>query len=152
MLFNKVNRSQTLMFVPSCIDDYAPAGSKPRFIVETLNAMDLSKLYDQYSHQGAAALDPAALLATWILAYSECVTSSRVLEEKCRRDFHYIYASGDLQPDYSTLCRFRTRHANFLPEALVEILLRAQDQGLTDFKDIYTDGQYCPVVENFLVF
>ncbi len=140
MLFNKVNRSQTLLFVPSCIDDYAPAGSKPRFIVETINNMDLSKLYEKYSRQGAEALDPAALLATWILAYSERVTSSRVLEAKCRRDFHYIYTSGDLQPNYSTLCRFRIRHADFLPEVMVEILIRAKERGLTDFKDIYTDG------------
>lgn len=140
MLYRKINRSQNLMFVPTCIDDYAPSGSKPRFIVEIIESMDLNELYSKYSSKGSEAKDPAAMLATWVLAYSEGITSSRVLEAKCRRDHYYIYTSGDLEPDYSTLCRFRTTHIEFLPKVFLKVLEMANEQNLTDFKNIFTDG------------
>lgn len=80
------------------------------------------------------------MLATWFFAYSVGVRSSRKLEEKCCRDMHFIFVSGNLRPDHTSLSRFRQRHLCLLPDLFVQIVRIAKEKGLSQFKTICIDG------------
>jgi transposase len=80
------------------------------------------------------------MLATWFFAYSEGEVSTRQLESKCKFDTRYMYTSGMLMPDHSTLSRFRKNNLDLMQEYFVKILLLAKQKGLSDFKSIAIDG------------
>mgnify|MGYP001212358998 FL=1 len=122
------------------VDELVERSSRPRFIVDLVDRLDLKEVYNSYSDQGGDALEPSIMLATWFLAYCEGITSSRKIEELCRRDLHYIYISAHLRPDHCGLSRFRQRHAQRLPSIFVQIVRLAQEEGLSKFKRLSIDG------------
>jgi transposase len=139
MGFIAADRSQGKLFGYS-LEDFVGPEAKCRFVVEVVRQLDLSALYADYSDQGGDAYDPGTMLATWFFAYSEGISSTRRLEELCRRDMHYIYVSADLRPDHCALSRFRQRHAQRLPDLFVQIIRLARERGVSEFRRIMTDG------------
>ncbi len=139
MGFITASREQLTLFGYS-LDDFVDSAAKCRFVAKLVAALDLNDLYADYSSQGGDAFDPGILLATWFLAYSEGETSTRRLEQLCRRDMHYIYTSANLKPDHCSLSRFRQRHLERLPGYFVQIIRRAAEQGVSDFRLIGIDG------------
>lgn len=122
------------------IDELVPVDSKCRFVTSIVSHLNLHELYNRYSDQGNDAFDPGIMLATWFFAYSEGITSTRRLEELCKRDTHYMYVSTLLRPDHTSLSRFRQRHADLLPVYFEQIVSIALKQGISDFKVISIDG------------
>lgn len=139
MGFISSNRSQSHLFGYR-LDDFVGPDSKCRQIVRWAERLDLSAVYADYSDQGGDAFDPRILLATWFFAYSEGVTSTRKLEQFCKRDMHFIFVSGHLQPDHCSLSRFRKRHGHRLPDLFVQILRHAAEDGVSEFGLIAVDG------------
>jgi len=139
MAFQSINRNQ-MNLLGYCVDDFVPPGSKCRFVVDLVSALDLSALYARYSDKGAEGKEPSAMLATWFFAYSEGEDSTRQLEAKCKFDTRYMYSSGMLMPDHSTFSRFRKNNLDLMQEYFVQILLLAKQKGLSDFKSIAIDG------------
>lgn len=139
MAFQSVNRKQ-MNLLGYCVEDFVPHDAKCRFVVDLVSKLDLSALYSRYSEKGAEAKEPSAMLATWFFAYSEAEDSTRKLESKCKYDTRYMYTSGLLMPDHSTLSRFRKNNLDLMPMYFVEILRLAQQMGLSDFKAIAIDG------------
>jgi transposase len=139
MGFTTVNREQSDLIGYS-LSDFVPADAKARFAVEVVSELDLKDLYNGYSRLGANALDPQTMLATWFFAYSEGVTSTRRLEELCKRDTHFIYVSGNLRPDHTSLSRFRQANLELLSECFIQMVHLSIEKGIADFKSVATDG------------
>lgn len=139
MGFIKADRSQQDLFGYS-ISDFAKSDSKSRFIVDIISMLNLTILYQRYSDQGGDSYSPEIMLALWFYAYSQGESSSRKLEEYCQYDTRYIYISCNLKPDHTTLSRFRKSHLDLLSDYFVQILLIAEQKGITDFKHISIDG------------
>jgi len=113
-----------LNLIGYCLDDFVEQKAKCRFVVQLVSELNLQALYDQYSDQGNDAFDPEIMLATWFFAYSEGVTSTRKLEGRCKRDLHFIYISANLQPDHSSLSRFRKRHLELICQGFCDEFFR----------------------------
>lgn len=139
MGFISYNRSQTNLLGYS-IDDFAKADKKCRFIVEIVSHLNLDLLFNRYSDQGGDSYAPDMMLSLWFFAYSNGITSTRVLEELCKFDTRYMYISCNMHPDHTTLSRFRKSNLDLLSDYFVQILLIAKDEGLTEFKNIAIDG------------
>jgi transposase len=133
------NRSQ-INLINTTLDERLPQNAKCRFIVKLVEKLNLTPLLCRYSHLGTNAISPSALLATWFLAYSEGITSSRRIEFLCTDSNQYIYVSADTRPDHATLCRFRTQDQELFAAYFVQILEMAEAEGVTCFKRIHTDG------------
>lgn len=114
--------------------------SKARFIVDIVEKLNTREIKDDYSEQGGEAYDPKIMLATWFFSYSESETSTRKIENNCKKNLDFIYVSANLRPDHSTLSRFRKRHLKILGKYFVEIIKIAQEKGLSEFKQIAIDG------------
>ena len=139
MGFNTTSRNR-MDLLGFSLDDLVPKDAKCRFVVDIVSQLDLKELYNRYSNQGNDAFDPSIMLSTWFYAYSETVTATRKLEERCQRDLHYMYVSGNLVPDHTSLRRFRKNHFDLLADYFVQIIKIATRNGISDFKQIAIDG------------
>lgn len=139
LAFRATDPSQIILFATT-LDERIPKDAKCRFIVKLVQKLDLRPLYSRYSNLGTSALDPSALLATWFLAYSEGITSSRTVEFLCRDSQQFIYTSGDTRPDHATLCRFRQQDEELFAAYFLQIIQMAQQEGLISLTKIHIDG------------
>jgi transposase len=139
MGFIKADRSQ-LNILGYSISDFASTDKKIRFIVDIVSRLDLSSLYARYSDQGGDSYSPDIMLTLWFYAYSQGESSSRKLEEFCHYDTRYIYLSCNLRPDHTTLSRFRKTHLDLISEYFIQIVLIAEQEGITDLTHIAIDG------------
>ena len=139
MGFIKADRSQ-LNLLGYSISDFASTDKKIRFIVDIVSRLDLSSLYARYSDQGGDSYAPDILLTLWFYAYSQGESSTRKLEELCHYDTRYIYLSCNLRPDHTTLSRFRKSHLDLISEYFIQIVLIAEQEGITDLSHIAIDG------------
>lgn len=139
MGFISNNRSQINLLGYS-IEDFAKADLKCRFVVDIVSRLDLGALFARYSDQGGDSYAPDVMLSLWFYAYSNGITETRVLEDLCKFDTRYMYISGNLHPDHTTLSRFRKSNLDLISNYFVQIVLIASEERLTDFKNIAIDG------------
>ena len=79
-----------------------------------------------YSEPGFSLIAKASAALEWL--------------NRCKRDTHYMYTSGLLEPDHTTLSRFRQNNLELLCDYFVQIIQLAQQKGLSDFQSISIDG------------
>ena len=68
---------------------------------------------------GRPGYDPRVLLGLFIWGHLNRVRSSRRLEQECGRNVELMWLSGQLQPDFKTLCRFRQENGEAINQVLV---------------------------------
>jgi transposase len=139
MGFIKADRTQRDLFGYR-ISDFAKTDAKSQFIINLISRLDLTRLFARYSEQGGDSYAPDMMLGLWFYAYSQGESSSRKLEEFCQYDTRYLYLSCNLKPDHTTLSRFRKAHLDLLSDYFVQLLLIAEQEGITDLKHISIDG------------
>ena len=122
------------------LSDLVPKNAKCRLVLDLVKKLKLKKLYHRYSSQGNYAYEPSIMLAIWFYAYSMGETSTRKIEELCRRDLHFMYISSNLQPDHTSLSRFRKDHLDLIQDYFIQLVLLIRKEGLSEFKNIAIDG------------
>ena len=80
------------------------------------------------------------LVCLWLYATSEGVSSSRQLDESCRRDAAYRWICGGVTVNHNLLAAFRRGHEQALDELLAEVLGRLMAAGLVTLHRIAPDG------------
>lgn len=83
-----------------------------------VQALDLGPLYAQIKSvqggRGAPAIDPAILVALWLLATIEGAGPARELARLCERDDTYRWICGGVGVNPHSLSDFRTSHEAWL--------------------------------------
>ena len=80
------------------------------FLIEVIERLDTTALEALGKPgKGRPGYDPRMLAVLLIYAYLQAERSSRKIEERCRTDAAFRVATGNLVPDHSTICRFRSR-------------------------------------------
>lgn len=104
------------------LDELIPADHAVRDVWRYVCSLNLSALYQDIEAveggPGRDAVDPPILLALWLWATIEGVSSARQLEELCQRDFVYQWLCGGVGVNRDLLNTFRNEH----PEALDELM------------------------------
>ena len=82
--FIACDREQTLLLPPD-LRDWLPEDHLARFVIETVEQLDLGGIYGYYRQDGRGwpAHDPGMMVALLLYAYAVGVTSSRSIERKC---------------------------------------------------------------------
>ena len=139
--FKSVDR-ETCYLMPPSLREWLPAKHLAWFIVETVEALDLSKFYSAYRSDGwgRAAFEPKMM--TGLILYSYCLgeQSSREIEKACEVDVAFRVVTGNGRPDHSTICRFRSDHEEALKGLFLEVLSLCRKGGLVKAGAIALDG------------
>lgn len=137
--FISANRDQTVL-MPYDLNSWLPEDHLARFVVDIVDRLDFSHIYNQYRGSGSVAYDPRMLLSLLFYGYSTGVFSSRKIEKSTYDSVAFRFIAGNHHPDHDTISSFRKR---FLPQIkgwFKEILLIGKELGLVKLGNIYIDG------------
>jgi transposase len=137
----RADRDQ-LMLLPVDVRDWLGEDDIVWHVLEVVESLDLSAFYRRYraNGQGAAAFDPAMMVALVIYAQAVGVRSSRAIERACTRDAGFKVVTGQLVPDHCTITRFLKDHREALTGLFAQVLRLCHAAGMTRVGVIAVDG------------
>jgi transposase len=139
----RANRDQVTP-VPAYLDALLPEDHLARLLWQAVEQWDLSAFAaDLTVHEGGpgrAAADPAVLVALWLYATTQGVTSARALDRLCVEHVAYIWLCGGVTMNHHSLSDFRVQHAAALDALMTQLLGRLHHAGLIAFEHVAQDG------------
>ena len=134
--------NQSLLFPPS-LHDWLAEGHLARFLVDVVDALDLSVIYASYQEKdgrGMSAYAPPMMVRVLLYGYATGVYSSRKIEARTYEDVAFRYLSADAHPDHDTFAEFRKRHLEALAGLFTQALLLCEKAGLVKLGHVAIDG------------
>lgn len=131
-----------LLLLPQDMRDWLPGKHLVFFMLDIVSQLNLSEFRRFYNPDGVgnAAYDPSMMVALYFYSYCVGERSSRKIEELCRESVPYRVVSGGLQPDHSTISRFRKRFEKELAALFLQVLPFCCAAGLCDVAVVAVDG------------
>lgn len=115
-----------------------------RAIWDVLQQMDLADFYGRIKatlgRPGHPVTDPTVLLAVWVYATAQGISSARRLEELCDNHDAYRWLCGGVPMNYHTLSDFRTAFPAELDRVLTEILAILMAADVVTLTQVAQDG------------
>jgi len=133
-----------LMMFPSSVNESIPADAEVRILSEAMENLDWRELQSSYSYTGCPPYPPKVLTRILVYGLSRGIRSSRVLEDMVRNHKHYIFLSGGLTSDHSTISRFRKENEAWLRSAFGGTVRICAEAGHVLLKVAATDGSKIP--------
>jgi transposase len=143
MAYNLIEcRREQMYLMPVNLQEWLTEGHLAWFVLDAVAAIDLSKFYLKYRADGwgGAAYDPEMMVSLLLYAYCLGVRSSRQIERACEVDVAFRVIAGNLKPDYSTVCRFRSENEEELGMLFTEVLRLCAEAGLIKAGVVALDG------------
>ena len=131
---------ETPYLLPPSVDEWLPADHLARFVVETVEQLDLSALSRQYRGAGTAAYHPEMLVALLIYSYATGTFGSRRIEQATYDSLAFRYIAANTHPDHDTLCAFRRRFLAEIEPLFVPVLGIAKQLKLLKLGTVALDG------------
>jgi transposase len=128
----------------TALDQLIPRDHRVRGVWAYVDSLNLKPLYRQIQAVeggvGRDAVDPKILLALWMFAIIEGVSSARHLDRLCQRDLAYLWICGEVGVNYHLLSDFRTAHGKFLDELLTDTIATLLHQNIVTLETVAQDG------------
>jgi transposase len=137
------NRDQVTP-VPAYLDALLPDDHLARLLWAAVERLDLrafaAELKVSEGGPGRAAADPQLLVALWLYAATQGVTSARALARLCVEHLAYLWLCGGVSVNYHSLSDCRVRHGAALDGLMTQGLGRLHHAALIDFDHVAQDG------------
>jgi transposase len=139
--FVPFDRDQQLLLPPS-LSEWLPPDHLAWFVIDAVKQLDLGEFYASYRDDGwgRAAHHPEMMVTLLVYAYSTGVMSSRRIEQACQSDVAFRVITANVQPDHTTIARFRRRHVEALKDLFVQTLRLCAEAGLVRVGLVALDG------------
>ena len=139
----KANRNDVVP-VPARLEDLLPENHLARLIWDVVGSLDLSAFYAPIKvvegEAGAPAIDPKILVALWLYAISQGVSSAREIDVLRVEHLAYIWLCGGVSLNYHTISDFRTDYEEELDELMTQVVERLDQAGLVELGTQAQDG------------
>lgn len=131
-----------VFLLPPDVRDWLAEDELAWTVRDAVGSFDLTAFYGSYrsNGQGAAAFDPALMVAVLLYAHAVGVRSSRAIERHCVRDVAFRVLAGNKVPDHATIARFFTRHRQALEGLFAQVLRLCHEAGMVRLGVIAVDG------------
>jgi transposase len=145
VIMSRVITSNTaqLVLLPSDAGAWLPEKHLARFIDQTVERLDLSKIiasYDFQEKRGRPAYDPTMLTKLVIYGYCTGITSNRGIEQATIERIGFRFLAGHRLPDHSVIAKFKKNHLPALANLFKQVLDIAAEAGLIELKKTAVDG------------
>jgi transposase len=129
---------------PKRIDELISASHKARLVWVLVEGLDVTELYEEIKsvegHAGRPATDPRILVALWVYATDEHISSAHELARRCGDCDPYKWICGGVHVNYHTLSDFRVQHPEWLGKQVVENIAALRAEGLVSLDKLGQDG------------
>lgn len=126
------------------LDQLIPDDHRVRAVWAYVESLDLKPVYARIraveGGVGRDPVDPKILMALWIFATIEGVSSARHLNRLTTRDLPCMWICGEVSVNYHMLADFRTGHPVFLDELLTDTIATLMHQGIVTLQKVGQDG------------
>jgi transposase len=129
------------------LEDWLPPDHLARLIWLAVCRLDLSGFErdlktekTEEGHRGHPAADPRLMVALWLYAFSQGVSSARELARLCVEHLAYIWLCGGVSMNYHSLADFRVKHESDLDELMTQVLTLLERAGLVKYEKVAQDG------------
>lgn len=127
-------------WMSASLDQLIPADHRVRIVWCYVDSLDFTPLYQQIQavegQPGRDATDPKILMALWMFATIEGVSSARQLDRLSKRDLAYLWICGGVGVNYHMLSDFHTGHREFLDRLLTDTIATLMPQGLVTLETV----------------
>jgi transposase len=139
--FIACDREQELLLPPS-LREWLPEDHLAWFVLDAVEAMDLSGFLAGYRHDGwgRAAHDRAMMVALLVYAYAIGERSSRRIERRCDEDVAVRVITANQAPDHTTVARFCQRQETSLSALFGDVLELCAEAWLVHVDVVAVDG------------
>lgn len=137
--FVQVDRD-TLYLMPPSVQDWLAQDHLARFVVDTVEQLDLRTLDMRFAGRGKAAYPPAMLLALLFYGYATGEFSSRRIERATYDSIAFRFIAANTHPDHDTIANFRKRFLKEITALFVQILQVAASLKLLKVGSVSLDG------------
>lgn len=115
-----------------------------RTVWEFVQGLDLTPLLESIrsveGRPGRPAIDPKLLVALWLYATIEGISSARAVAWLCANHHGFRWLCGGVEVNYHTLADFRVAHIEFLDDLLTHSVATLMEQDLIDLNRVAQDG------------
>lgn len=126
------------------LDQLVPKDHRVRAVWAYVDSLDLTPLYQKIraveGGVGRDAVDPKILMALWMWAIIEGISSARHVARNCEKDFTYRWICGEVGVNYHLLSDFRTDHGEFLDELLADTIATLMHAKIVTLETVAQDG------------
>jgi transposase len=139
----RIDRRQSA-FVALDVENLVSADDKVRAIWDLTGKMDFSDLLkgivSKEGSTGQAHEDPRLLVAIWVWAYSEGISSSRQIEDSMAHEPALMWLSGLRTISHASLSNFRKDHRKELEGLFTQLLGLLERTGAVKLDRVMHDG------------
>jgi len=137
--FRPIDRDLPLE-LPVSLQAWLPEGHLARYVVEVVEALDLSALIQAYAGRGSLPYHPAMMLSLLIYGYATGCYSSRRIELATYDSVAFRFIACNQHPDHDSLATFRRRFRAEFEAVFVQVLEVARENQLSRFGRVSLDG------------
>lgn len=117
--------------LPLSLQDWLPEGHLARYVVEVVEALDLSALRQAYAGRGSPPYHPTMMLSLLIYGYATGCYSSRKIEWATFDSVAFRFIACNHHPDHDTLATFRRRFRAEFEAVFIQVLEVARTRNIT---------------------
>ncbi len=131
-----------LLLLPPDMKQWLPADDLAYFIMDVVNELDLSAIYQSYdgTKGGQPPFNPKMITSLLLYAYCVGIPSSRKIEKATYHQVPFRVIAADQHPDHDTIADFRKRHLKALSGLFVQALQLCRKVGLVKLGHVSLDG------------
>lgn len=130
-----------IVLLPRNLEEEIESNHLVRVVNASIEKMDLRVVYEQYKGGGTSSYHPKMLLKVLIYAYTQQIYSSRKIAKALRENIHFMWLSGNSQPDFRTINRFRgVVMKATIGEIFGAVLSLLKEGGYVKLENYFVDG------------
>ena len=133
--FVNIDRDTPLLLPPD-LRDWVKADHMVHFIIDAVDALDLSSARVNERGTGSAQYPPSMMLGLLIYSYATGTFSSRRIECQTYENVAVRLLCADTHPDHDSICKFRRENNELLTSAFHQVLELAANACVLKVGDI----------------
>ena len=139
-VFRPYVQEQDMMLPPS-LSEMIGAKHLVRIVSTVVDRLKIDPLMKTYKGNGASAFHPRMLLKVLIYAYVSKIYTGRQIAKALRQDIHFMWLSGQQQPDFRTINLFRSgRLREVIDQVFVETIFFLYENKYITLDHYFLDG------------
>ena len=138
-MFKKYDQNQQFL-LPLRLESFIPEDHIARILNDIIETVDITAIESTYSENGSPAYHPKLMLKILLYGYMINIRSSRDIQKMALTDTAFMYLAAMQQPDFRTICRFRSTHLDSIKEVFVQVVTVCKEMGMLGAGKVSIDG------------
>jgi transposase len=150
--FKPLTAHQAVLF-PQSLDDRIAKDHAVRIVNSVVDKLNIDDILESYKGGGTSSFHPRMMLKVLFYSYFNNIYSCRKIAKALEENIHFMWLSGNSNPDYRTINEFRGKRLKDKIQILFSELVKLmQELGYVSLETQFVDGTKLESVANRYTF